>query len=72
MCKSGNNRRISSILRDNLVHDIYREEIEKLGVAGRYVSKEYLYNKVRGTDRPKHKKHIFHHQPYKEADNMKG
>ena len=47
MCKSGNNRRISSILRDNLVRDIYREEIEKLGVAGRYVSKEYLYNKVR-------------------------
>ena len=71
MCKSGNNRRISSILRDNLVHDIYREEIEKLGVAGRYVSKEYLYNKVRERTGLS-TRHIFHHQPYKEADNMKG
>ena len=40
------NRRLSSVLRDNLVHDMYREEIAKLGEAGMYVSKEYLYGKV--------------------------
>lgn len=34
------NRRISSILRDNLVHEMYREELEQLGEVGRYVSKE--------------------------------
>lgn len=42
-----NNRRISSILRDNLVHEIYNEEIKKLGDAGSYVSRDYLYNKVK-------------------------
>ena len=41
------NRRISSILRDNLVHEIYNEECKKLGEAGSYVSREYLYNKVK-------------------------
>ena len=41
-----NNRRISSILRDNMVHGMYREEMSKLGEAGMYVSKEYLYRKV--------------------------
>ena len=33
-------------MRDNLVHEIYREELGKLGEVGRYVSKEYLYRKV--------------------------
>lgn len=42
-----NNRRISSILRDNLIHEIYQEECRKLGEAGSYVSREYLYNKVK-------------------------
>lgn len=32
---------------DNLVHEIYREECQKLGEAGSYVSREYLYNKVK-------------------------
>ena len=41
------NRRISSILRDNLVHEIYNEECQKLGEAGSYVSREYLYNKLK-------------------------
>jgi hypothetical protein len=47
MGKIVNNRRMSSILRDNLVHDIYQEELGKLGNAGRYISKEYLYGKVK-------------------------
>lgn len=46
MHKIGNTRRTSSILRDNLVHDIYQEELNKLGEAGRYVSKEYLYTQI--------------------------
>lgn len=41
-----NKRRISSILRDNMVHDIYEDELAKLGGLSRYVSKEYLYRKV--------------------------
>ena len=47
MRSKANNRRISSILRDNLVHEIYREECQKLCEAGSYVSREYLYNKVK-------------------------
>ena len=33
-------------MRDNMVHGMYREEMSKLGEAGMYVSKEYLYRKV--------------------------
>ena len=40
------NRRLSSVLRDNLVHEMYREELERLGEVGMYVSKEYLYRKI--------------------------
>ncbi len=29
-----------------MVHGMYREEMSKLGEAGMYVSKEYLYRKV--------------------------
>ena len=39
-------RRISSVLRDNWVHDVYKEELDRLGEIGAYVAKEYLYNKV--------------------------
>lgn len=46
MCEGKNKRRISSVLRDNLVHDIYEEELSRLGEIGGYVSKEYLYLKV--------------------------
>lgn len=41
MHKVGNTRRTSSILRDNLVHDIYQEELDKLGEAKRYVLQNY-------------------------------
>lgn len=41
-----NKRRISSILRDNMVHDIYNEELLKLGELRNYVSKEYIYGKI--------------------------
>ena len=34
------------MLRDNLVHDMFEEEMGKLGDAGNYVSREYLYRKV--------------------------
>lgn len=47
MRSKANNRRISSILRDNLVHEIYNEELNKLGDAGNHVSRDYLYNKVK-------------------------
>ena len=47
MRESKTNRRISSILRDNLVHEIYNEECRRLGDASGYVSREYLYNKVK-------------------------
>ena len=40
------NRRLSSVLRDNLVHEMYEEELARLGEAGNYVSREYLYRKV--------------------------
>ena len=40
------NRRLSSVLRDNLVHEMYAEELARLGDAGNYVSREYLYRKV--------------------------
>lgn len=42
-----NNRRITSIIRDNLVHKIYDEECKKVGEAAGYVSREYLYGKVK-------------------------
>ncbi len=40
-------RRFSSILRDNLIHDMYKDELKKLGELANYVSKEYIYNKIR-------------------------
>ncbi len=46
MCMRENKRRISSMLRDNMVHDIYNEEIAKLGDLSSYVSKEYIYGKI--------------------------
>jgi len=39
-------RRISSVLRDNMVHDIYNEELAKLGELSSYVSREYIYGKI--------------------------
>ena len=47
MCQKQNNRRISSILRDNFIHEIYNSELEKLGEAGAFVSRDYLYGKVK-------------------------
>lgn len=39
-------RRISSVLRDNFIHDLYDEELKMLGEIGCYVSKSYIYEKI--------------------------
>lgn len=41
------NRRFSSMLRYNMIHDMYKDELEKLGELAGYVSKEYIYGKIK-------------------------
>lgn len=40
-------RRFSSVLRDNAVHQLYEEEVRKQGELARYLSKEYFYEKIK-------------------------
>lgn len=43
----GKNRRPSSIVRDNMVHGIYKEIMAELGDAGCYVSRGYIYDRIK-------------------------
>ena len=44
---SGKNRRESTIIRDNRVHEVYGEIREELGTFADVVSKQYLYERIR-------------------------
>lgn len=44
---SDENRRESTIIRDNQVLDVYKEIMNKLGELSNAVSKSYIYDKVK-------------------------
>ncbi len=41
------NRLESTIIRDNHVHDVYKDVIEELGDLAAVVAKSYIYEKIR-------------------------
>lgn len=44
--KTKSSRRDSTSLRDNMIHDMYRDIINELGELGSAVSKSYIYEKI--------------------------
>lgn len=44
---SGKNRRGSTIIRDNEVHQAYHDLCIELGSMSRFVSKQYIYERIR-------------------------
>ena len=44
---SGKNRRGSTIIRDNEVHKVYHDLCIELGSMSRFVSKQYIYERIR-------------------------
>lgn len=44
--KYDKNRRPSTIIRDNTVHDTYKEICEELGTLANVVSKSYIYERI--------------------------
>ena len=44
---SGKNRRGSTIIRDNEVHDVYDKLCKEMGVYSNFVAKQYIYEKIR-------------------------
>lgn len=44
--KYDKNRRPSTIIRDNTVHDTYKEICEELGTIANVVSKSYIYERI--------------------------
>lgn len=43
----GKERRPSTIIRDNMVHDVYDKVCGEMGKYAHYVAKQYIYEKIR-------------------------
>lgn len=46
MARSKFKRRDSTIVRDNYIHDVYKEVVDELGDVSKFVSKFYIYNEI--------------------------
>ena len=44
---SGENRRPSTVVRDNSVHEAYREVCKETGKLSSFVAKSYIYDRIR-------------------------
>lgn len=43
----GKERRPSTIIRDNMVHDVYEKICNEIGEYANYVAKQYIYERIR-------------------------